>query len=140
MTATPLYPIAGMVTIDGLPPTFDDPKKHLIVTLYDPQKPDEKHLHCLARPDGTFKFTEDGIGPGHYVLAFAVLRRKGPGNFVGPDALNNLYNDPDANQKDATFVIEHQAPGKKSYEFNLDVAGRPPIESPGPHAVTKVKA
>src|SRR5271156_6333059 len=45
MTATPLYPIAGSVTIDGQPPTFDDDrKKRLVITLYDPQKPDAKHL------------------------------------------------------------------------------------------------
>jgi hypothetical protein len=140
MTATPLYPIAGTVTIDSLPPTFDSPKKHLVITLYDPQKPDKKHLHTLASEDGSFRFTEDGIGPGHYVLAFAVLRRKGPQNFVGPDALNNLYNDPDVNAaKFPQFVIDHQAPGKKDYEFNLEFAGKDPITSPGPHAVTQAK-
>jgi len=138
MTATPLYPIAGTVSIDGQPPTFDSPKKHLIITLYDPQKPDKKHLHVVARADGTFRFTEDGVGPGHYVLAFAVLRRKGPGNFIGPDAMNNLYNDPDMNAtKFPEFVLDHQAPGKKDYLFNLEVAGKDPITSPGPHAVVK---
>jgi hypothetical protein len=141
MTATPLYPIAGTVTIDGLPPSFDDDRrKRLIITLYNPQKPDAKHLHALAREDGTFRFTEDGINPGHYVLAFAVLRRKGPQNFVGPDALGNLYNDPDVNAKSfPQFVIEHDKPGKKDYEFNLEFAGKPSIDSPGPHAVINVK-
>ena len=136
MTGTPLYPIAGNATIDGLPPSFDDPKKRLVITLYDPQKPDKKHLHTLVRPDGSFRFTEDGIGPGHFVLAFAVLRRKGPQNFVGPDGLNNLYNDPDVNEKTRPeFVIDHQAPGKKDYQFNLEFAGKEPNTSPGPHAV-----
>jgi hypothetical protein len=141
MTATPLYPIAGTVTIDGLPPAFeDDRKKHLIVTLYNPQKPDTKHLHALVREDGTFRFTEDGIPPGHYVLAFAVLRRKGPQNFVGPDALGNLYNDPDVNAKSfPQFVLDHDKPGKKDYEFNLEFAGKEPISSAGPHAVTQAK-
>ncbi|HET6325540.1 MAG TPA: hypothetical protein VFG04_12755 [Planctomycetaceae bacterium] len=141
MKATALNPLAGTVTIDGLPPTFpDDRKKHLVIALYDPQKPDAKHLHVLVREDGSFKFTEDGIAPGHYVLAFAVLRRKGPGNFIGPDALNNLYNDPDLNAKTyPQFVIDHASPGKKDYEFNLEFAGREPVTTPGPHAVTKVK-
>ena len=137
MTATPLYPIAGTVTIDGLPPTFDNRRQHLVITLYDPQKPDKKHFHTLVNADGHFRFTEDGIGPGHYVLAFAVLRRKGPGNFIGPDELHNLYNDPDVNaQTHPEFVIDHKAPGKKDYQFNLDVAGKDPVNSPGPHAVT----
>jgi|HubBroStandDraft_4_1064222.scaffolds.fasta_scaffold69432_2 hypothetical protein len=140
MPATSLYPIAGTVNIDGQPPTFDDRRKRLVITLYDPQKPDKKHLHTMAREDGSFRFTEDGIGAGHYVLAFAVLRRKGPQHFVGPDALNNLYNDPDLNAKShPEFVIDHQAPGKKDYAFNLDVAGKDPITSPGPHAVTEAK-
>ena len=102
MTGTSLYPIAGTVTIDGVPPTFDEQRKHLVLMLYDPKKPDlpvGKRPHCLAREDGTFRFTEDGIEPGHYVLLFAVLRRKGQGNFIGPDQLNNLYNDPDVNAK-----------------------------------------
>jgi hypothetical protein len=140
MTGTSLYPIAGIVTIDGLTPAFDDPKKRLVITLYNPQKPDTKHLHTMVKADGSFRFTEDGIGPGHYVLAFAVLRRKGPQNFVGPDGLNNLYNDPDVNAtKFPQFVIDHQAPGKKDYEFNLEVAGKDPISSPGPHAVIAAK-
>jgi len=140
MTGSPLYPIAGTVFIDGLPPTFDNPRKHLVITLFDPQKPDKKHLRALARADGTFRFTEDGIRPGHYVLAFSVLRRKGPQNFVGPDGLNNLYNDPDVNAKDfPQFVIDHESPGKKDYDFNLEVAGKEGITSPGPHAVIEAK-
>jgi hypothetical protein len=140
LTASPLFPIAGKVTIDGMAPTFDNPKTHLVVVLYDPQKPDRKHLRCVARADGSFRFTEDGVNPGHYVLAFAVLRRKGAGSFIGPDQLNNLYNDPELNAKSfPESVIDHQAPGKKDYEFNLEVAGKDPIKTPGPHAVTESK-
>ncbi len=142
MSATSQYPIAGTVTIDGLPPNFDSPRKRLVITLYDPKNPDvplANHLHTLAREDGSFRFTEDGVAPGRYVLTFAVLRRKGPGNFVGPDSLNNLYNDPDVNAQSGQFVIEHQSPGKKDYDFNLEVAGKTPITAPGPHAVTQIK-
>src|ERR1700732_480284 len=34
MTGTSLYPIAGTVTIDGVPPTFDEQRKHLVLMLY----------------------------------------------------------------------------------------------------------
>ncbi|HEV7998717.1 MAG TPA: hypothetical protein VGP63_02480 [Planctomycetaceae bacterium] len=140
MTATALYPLAGTVTIDGEPPVFDEARKHLVLMLYDLEKPDlpmGERPYCLARQDGKFTFTEDGVESGHYVLLFAVLRRKGQGNFIGPDVLNNLYNDPDLNGKTTQFVIDHKAPGKKDYEFNLEFAGKTPIPEPGPHALTK---
>ena len=118
MKATPLYRIAGTVTIDGTPPEFKQRKQHLVALLYDPEKPDmpmESRPHTLVRENGHFTFTEDGVAPGHYVLAFAVLRRKGPGNFIGPDGINNLYNDPDVNAKShPEFVIDHKAPGKRT--------------------------
>jgi hypothetical protein len=143
MKASPQYRIAGSVTIDGTPPEFKERKQHLVAVLYDPEKPDipmANRPHTLVKADGHFTFTEDGVVPGHYVLAFAVLRRKGPGNFIGPDAINNLYNDPDVNAKDhPELVIEHKAPGKTDYEFNLEVAGKPPVTTPGPHAATNVK-
>jgi hypothetical protein len=139
MKGTPLYKIAGTVTIDGMPPERKTPKERLIVVLYDPQKPDApRRPFTLVSEDGHFTFTEDGVGPGQYVLAFAALRRKGPGNFIGPDALNNIYNDPDVNAKShPEFVIDHQAPGKTDYQFNLEVAAQAPVTSPGPHAVTR---
>jgi hypothetical protein len=144
MKGTPLYRIAGIVKIDGTPPQLKERKQRLVAVLYDPQKPDipmASRPHTLVRENGQFTFTEDGVAPGHYVLAFAVLRRKGPGNFIGPDALNNLYNDPDVNAKShPECVIDHRAPGKTDYEFNLDIAGQPPVTAPGPHAVTQVKA
>jgi hypothetical protein len=140
---TPLYKLGGAVTIDGLPLERKNSRQHLIAVLYDPQKPDEPMERCLStmvREDGHCTFTQDGIPPGHYVFAFALLTRKGQGNFIGPDALNNLYNDPDANAKaHPEFAIDHQAPGKTDYQFNLEVAGQSPISSPGRHAVTKVK-
>ena len=140
---SPQYRIAGSVTIDGTPPEFKERKQHLVAVLYKPEKPDmpmETGPHTLVRENGHFMFTEDGVAPGHYVLAFAVLRRKGPGNFIGPDGINNLYNDPDVNAKShPELVIDHQAPGKTDYQFNLDVAGQPTVTTPGPHAVTNVK-
>jgi hypothetical protein len=143
MKASPTYRIAGTATIDGTPPEFKDRKQHLVAVLYDPEKPDipiQSRPHTLVKADGHFTFTEDGIAPGHYVLAFAVLKRKGPGNFIGPDGLNNLYNDPDVNAKShPELVIDHKPPGKTDYQFNLEVAGQPPVTPPGAHAVTAVK-
>jgi hypothetical protein len=131
-----LYPLAGTVTIDGLPPA-SKAWKSLVAVLYDPQKPDETPAFALVRDDGHFHFTEDGVEPGHYVLAFAVLKRNRR-TFIGPDRLNNLYNDPDVNAKThPEFVIDHDKPGKTDYEFNLEVAGKDPVKSPGPHAVTQ---
>jgi len=143
MKASAQYRIAGTVTIDRMPPAFTERKQHLVAVLYDPEKPDfpmARRPHTLVGDDGHFAFTEDGFAPEHYVLTFAVLRRKGPGNFIGPDGLNNLYNDPDVNAKShPELVIDHKAPGKTDYEFNLDVAAQQPVTSPGPHAVTNVK-
>jgi hypothetical protein len=100
----------------------------------------ESRPFCLASEDGHFSFSQEGVESGHYVLIFALLRRKGLRNLLGPDGLNNLYNDPDANAKShPEFVIDHQAPGKTDYTFNLDIAGKDAVASPGPHAVTKVE-
>jgi hypothetical protein len=142
LKATSQYRIAGTAKIDGMPPEFKERKQRLVVVLCDPKKTDlpmDLRPFTLVRENGHFTFTEDGVPPGQYVLAFAVLKRKGQGHFVGPDALNNLYNDPDVNAKDhPELVIDHKAPGKTDYEFNLEAAGKEPVTSPGPNAVTKV--
>ncbi len=113
-----LFPLAGKATIDGQAPAFDDRKKRLVIMLFDPEKPDlpiTSRPHVLAGEHGEFKFSEDGVPPGHYVLTFAVLKRRGSGSFVGPDQLNNLYNDPDVNIKThPEFVVDHKAPEKRT--------------------------
>ncbi|HEX4072436.1 MAG TPA: hypothetical protein VHX68_14745, partial [Planctomycetaceae bacterium] len=65
---------------------------------------------------------------------FAELRHNSRMGFFGPDGLKNLYNDPDVNSKKPEFVIDHQAPGKTDYTFNLSVAGEAPPSAPGPKA------
>lgn len=136
MKGSSLYQLGGTVTIDGMPPDHKE-WKTLVAVLYDPQKPDEAPAFAVVRSDGHFHFTEDGVDAGHYVFAFAVLTRKRR-IFLGPDRLNNLYNDPDVNAKDhPEFVIDHKRPGKSDYQFNLEVAGKEPVKSPGPHAVTQ---
>jgi hypothetical protein len=143
------YPLAGSVTIDGLPPaTFLSgfPGRHqLLVMLYDSDRPKNGPKTwpvAIADPDGHFEFsfagTGDGRPTGHYVFVFVVLDNKKKKGLLGPDKLKNLYNDPDKNETDPKFKIFHQEPGKTNYEFNLAVADKEEV-SAGPKAVTKLK-
>jgi hypothetical protein len=83
----------------------------------------------------TYKEGDGVAGPRTYVVAFA-LQQRDKGALVGPDQLENRYNDPDKNAKNPEFVIEHKAPGKTDYEFNLKVSDEPP-GSLGPHSLTR---
>ena len=67
-------------------------------------------------------------------MLFAQLIYDPRMGFFGPDGLKNLYNDPEINSKKPEFLIDHQAPGKTDYTFNLSVAGGTPPEAPGPKA------
>jgi hypothetical protein len=58
--------------------------------------------------------------------------------FAGPDALTNLYNDPDKNKDTPDFMVNVQPPGRTDYEFNLTVAGKQPVVAPGKNAVTQI--
>jgi hypothetical protein len=51
----------------------------------------------------------------------------------------NLYNDPDKNAENSQFKIDIEQPGKTDWNFALDVQGKQPIGTPGPHAVTELK-
>lgn len=133
-----VYPLAGKVTIDSQPPQLAKGQR-LIVMLNDPQKLDQSSLdkrYESTNANGEFSFTTykkgDGVKAGKYILTFAILRRAGKRGIVGPDQLKNLYNDPDKNEKIAQFVIDHQAPGKTDYDFNLDMAGKEANTSPAP--------
>ena len=139
-----LYPLAGRVTIDGQPAHYAKPQR-LVMMLYDPTRPD---LPVSKRPckdvsaEGTFAFGTykkgDGIPPGQFVVAFAVLEVTNRG-LLGPDQLQNLYNDPEKNAENPEFHINHQAPGKEDYIFDLKVAGKQGPSTPGPRALTEVR-
>jgi hypothetical protein len=138
-----VYPLEGHVMIDDLPPKLE---KHqaLVVMLNDPQKLDappvtRKYVETTASGDFWFSTYEpkDGVKPGKYILTFAILRERGKFGLIGPDKLNNLYNDPDKNATIAEFTIDHKAPGKSDYSINLEIAGKEPA-TPGPHAITSV--
>jgi hypothetical protein len=139
-----LYPLAGRVTIDGEPAHYVKPQR-LVMMLYDPTRPD---VPPFKRPckdvsaEGTFVFGTyakgDGLPAGKFIVTFAVLEVTNRG-LLGPDQLNNLYNDPEKNDKIPEFHIDHQGPGKEDYVFDLKVAGKEGVRNPGPRALTEVR-
>jgi hypothetical protein len=135
-----VYPLSGKVTIDGQSPQATGGR--LVVLLNDPKKldiPSREKIHVQASPQGDFAFTTylngDGVKPGKYILTFAMLHKEGKRGLDGPDQLKNLYNDPDKNGSIPEFSIDHQAPGKTDYAFNLTTTGKEAV-SAGPHALT----
>jgi len=141
---------AGHVTIDGKSPREAYPKQVLVVLLYDPKNPTgcDNLPKAICKNDGNFEFNTydrgDGVPTGSYVVLFAeltpgLMASKRGKSLRGPDGLKNLYNDPDKNAEDPQFKIEIAAPGKTDWLFNLEVLGKQPIGSPGPHAVTELK-
>jgi hypothetical protein len=139
-----LYPLAGKVTIDGEPAHYVKPQR-LVMMLFDPTRPD---MPLFKRPckdvgaEGTFAFGTyakgDGLPAGKFIVTFAVLEVTNRG-LLGPDQLKNLYNDPEKNDKFPEFHIDHQAPGKEDYVFDLKVAGREGVRTPGSRALTEVR-
>jgi hypothetical protein len=138
-----VYPFAGKVMVDGAAPAWKYDEVMLVV-LNDPEHLDlpmtQKSI-IMTRPNGEFSATtytrDDGIKAGKYILTFAVFQKSLRRGLLGPDRLNNLYNDPDKNATIAEFRIDHRAPGRTDYEFNLQLAGKEPAQ-PGPHSFTKI--
>src|ERR1700691_4033228 len=84
--------------------------------------------HTSVGATGEFSFqsyvAHDGVEPGTYIVTFAKLRKR-DSSLVGPDGFQNLYNDAERNQQQyPELKIEHHAPGKKDYIFDLKIAGR----------------
>jgi hypothetical protein len=139
-----VYPLAGKLTVDGQPPEFEEGDR-IVAMLNDPAKlgtAPSGHYVTVGK-GGEFTFQtyakDDGVPPGTYILTFAKLKVKKRSSLVGPDGFHNLYNDAARNQKEyPDFKIEHQAPGKKDYVFNLQVAGRDEVAA-GPGALTRIK-
>lgn len=144
-TLTSVAKFSGRVTIDGQTPAVAKQGQMLLVMLYDPTDPPSRQ-HPIQRANvdknGEFEFQTynkgDGVKEGSYIVLFAAFKPKGHGAFGGPDGLENLYNDPDQNEKNPDFKITVKRPGRTDYRFDLAVAGRQPVESPGAHAVTKI--
>ena len=135
MNPVTLYPLGGKITIDNEPPAGKTETTRLVAIAYDAGKPDAKansSATAFVKPDGSFALP--ALPSGKYVMLFAELRYNPRMGFVGPDGLKNLYNDPDVNSKKPELLIDHQAPGKTDYTFNLSVAGETPPAAPGPKA------
>ncbi len=140
-TRMPLARFAGTVTIDGQPPSLER-NQALLVMLYDLKNPsaDSLPLYVACDPNGHFEFSTyqrgDGVRVGSYAVLFGKFRINPFGNAgtTSGDLLNNLYNDPDK----STFKYDLTPPGQTDYVFDLAVAGKQPIASPGPHAVTRI--
>jgi hypothetical protein len=126
---------SGTVTIDNQPPVVDR-RNPLFVFAYDPKNPPkgrQSPFSTRCDKNGHFAFntygTGDGLPAGSYVVLFAQPKAE------GGDGLKNLYNDPDKNAKEERFQINLTSPGKTDWAFDLAVAGKDPITTPGEHAV-----
>lgn len=144
---TMVYPLAGKVVVDGLPPELGEEGETIILMLNDPARMDKPNVigpYVKIGKTGEFSFrtygTNDGLPPGKFIVTIAKLKKNRPKrDLVGPDGFHNLYNDPDRNQKEnPDFNIDHQAPGKTDYVFDLKIAGRDEPPAAGPHALTHV--
>jgi hypothetical protein len=138
-----LAKFAGKVTIDGQPPAAPRGQA-LRVILFDTKNPDKnKRLPSApCQKDGSFEFymysKGDGAPVGSYVVLFAELTNSRTKGLIQPDGLKNLYDDPDKNAENKDFLVELAPPGKTDYTFNLELAGKDPVATPGPHAVTQI--
>jgi len=143
---TAVFPLGGVITVDGQPAVVPKAKDRIIVLLNDAaalDASDKNRRYTFADAKGEFHFgtysTADGVPPGKYVVSFALLRKNGnKGDLMGPDAFKNLYNDPEKNAKVPDFVINQEAPGKSDYKFDLKLAGQEEAQ-PGPKALTIIK-
>jgi hypothetical protein len=142
-TRQSVYPLAGKVVIDGQVPQVAK-KMKLIVMLNDTKKPDEplaNRLYQVCNAQGEFAFhtygTADGVPEGKYILTVAELEFSKKRGYLGPDKLQNLYNDPDKNAQVVQFVVDQKAPGNSDHVLNLEVAGKE-SGNPGPKALTEV--
>jgi hypothetical protein len=146
-----LVKFEGTVTVDGQPP--NKPNTTLFIILNDPQHPQDPSqrpkLVGGVDDQGNFSFStygvHDGVEAGSYVVTFVQLHHpKGifghrtSSLFEQPDELKNLYSDPEKNANDPQFKVDLQPPGRNDWHFNLDVAGKDPVTTPGPHAITRL--
>lgn len=122
LTRQPTAKFAGTVTIDGKPPG-EAIKDALFIMAYNPKNPPHSGMSPIKslvnRKTGAFAFTTytqgDGLPQGSYIVLFVAPQHTmmGPGSgYHAPDALHNLYNDPDRNEKNPEFKLDLAAPGR----------------------------
>ena len=148
---------AGHVSVDGQAKAQDPKGGTLFVVLNDPQHLDKgAKAQATCDAEGNFAFTTyatgDGAPTGKYVVTFAQLHVAASGGraggvrrpsltmeYKGPDALKNLYSDPEKNKDNPTFVVDILPPGRTDYDFSLTVAGKEPVKTPGPYATKELR-
>ena len=134
-----VYPLAGKVTVDGIPPDLAE-GECIVMMLKDPANPQANGPFRPISRSGEFAFRtfgkDDGVRAGTYIATFSKLKRGSQKEYPGPDQFLNLYDDPDRNLKEyPELKVNHQPPGKKDYVFDLKIAGREAAAA-GPNAVT----
>jgi len=124
-----VFPLAGTVTVDGEPPSN---LSTVLVMLSDPNNPETPRTQrrfARCDSDGTFAFSTytrgDGVETGDYVVTFVQIKATRALKYAGPDEFGNLYSDP----RKSEFKIEHKPPGRKDLEFDLQIAGRVPVDA-----------
>jgi hypothetical protein len=139
-----VFPLSGKITVDGLIYTPAKKNRRLVVKLYrgaDSEQSADPVAITECKSDGSFAFEAlregDGVKPGDYVITFADLIFRRKDGYREPDGFNNLYNNPAQNERHAEFRIDHHAPGRTDYEFDLRVAGETPIDAPAKGSRTK---
>jgi hypothetical protein len=150
-TRVEILKFEGTVAVDGQPP--NKPGTKLFIILNDPKQPQDptKRPKLVGGCDdeGNFFFSthaaRDGVEAGAYVVTFvqlhhpkALFGHRKSALFQQPDELKNLYNDPDKNAAIPEFNVEIKQPGRADWRFDLAVAGKEPVTTPGPHAITKL--
>jgi hypothetical protein len=143
-TRATVCPLAGKALVDGQPPKFTNGRQRIVVMLCDPKKltvPAHERTFVTCKSDGEFVFTSyaesDGVPAGDYVIIFAQLMDRGKRGYLGPDGFKNRYNDPQKNLQTSEFHLDHQAPGKTDYLFDLKIEDQQPV-NPAPTALTAI--
>jgi hypothetical protein len=141
---------SGTVSIDGRPPG-NKGLVRLLVILWNQDKPPgpkDQPPFVPCDEEGNFEFSTyhagDGVAVGKYVICFAQLKGSltfggGQRGWHGPDLLHNLYNDPEKNKDNKELVVEITPEGKTDWNLNLDIAGKEPVNDPGPNSFTAMR-
>jgi hypothetical protein len=132
-----VYPLAGKVVADGEAPSENGKVVVMIIDSAKAQTPHPEPMFAVCDANGEFVFSTylrgDGVPEGYYLVTLAQLVQRRDRTFVGPDQFKNLYSDPETSD----LRIEHRAPGRTDYVFELQIAGRDAVSRAGRMAPTR---
>ncbi len=135
----PAAKYSGTVTIDGQTP--DVPAGHdLLVFLYDPKTDADKRgrgaRYSACKRDGSFQFGES-IAPGSYVVLFAELRTAARASPAAPISCRTSTTIPTRTRREQDSRSSCRRLARRAHCSNLEIAGKEPVTTPGPHAFLK---